>query len=86
MFPGTTVTKRKDFSKSSNNQQWISTNQDDSMPLVSAVVENADVKYQYWLQLNEEKRSNLQDVIPQALLDQYSLMTNPFRAHLMLRC
>jgi serine/threonine-protein phosphatase 4 regulatory subunit 1 len=68
-----------------------------SMTLVSAAAENIDAtppyvhedmdvsKHQSWLQTNEDRRFDVQDVIPQALLDQYLLMTNPFRAQLMLR-
>ncbi|XP_076992087.1 serine/threonine-protein phosphatase 4 regulatory subunit 1 isoform X2 [Tamandua tetradactyla] len=66
-------------------------NQDDSVPLISDAVENVDPTLQYIhddsdLSTNtsfspdEERKSKVQDVVPQALLDEYLSMTDPSRA------
>ncbi|XP_062057345.1 serine/threonine-protein phosphatase 4 regulatory subunit 1 isoform X4 [Lepus europaeus] len=65
--------------------------QDDSVPLISDAVENMDSSLHYIhndsdLSTNssfspeEERKSKIQDVVPQALLDQYLSMTDPSRA------
>ncbi|XP_006876295.1 PREDICTED: serine/threonine-protein phosphatase 4 regulatory subunit 1-like [Chrysochloris asiatica] len=65
--------------------------QDDSVPLISDAVENMDSSLHYIhndsdLSTNssfspdEERKSKVQDVVPQALLDQYLSMTDPSRA------
>ncbi|XP_007955742.1 serine/threonine-protein phosphatase 4 regulatory subunit 1 [Orycteropus afer afer] len=69
----------------------IKVNQDDSVPLISDAVENMDPTLRYIhndsdLSTNgnfspdEERKSKVQDVVPQALLDQYLSMTDPSRA------
>ncbi|XP_027979765.1 serine/threonine-protein phosphatase 4 regulatory subunit 1 isoform X6 [Eumetopias jubatus] len=66
-------------------------NHDASVPLISDAVENMDSALRYIhndsdLSTNssfspdEERRSKVQDVVPQALLDQYLSMTDPSRA------
>ncbi|XP_064150795.1 serine/threonine-protein phosphatase 4 regulatory subunit 1 isoform X2 [Loxodonta africana] len=65
-------------------------NQDDSVPLICDAVENMDCTLRYIhdsdLSTNnsfspdEETKSKVQDVVPQALLDQYLSMTDPSRA------
>ncbi|XP_075777091.1 serine/threonine-protein phosphatase 4 regulatory subunit 1 isoform X6 [Pelodiscus sinensis] len=65
--------------------------QDDTVPLISDTVENIDSTLRYIhndsdLSTNssfspeEERKSKVQDVVPQALLDQYLSMTDPSRA------
>ncbi|XP_038602576.1 serine/threonine-protein phosphatase 4 regulatory subunit 1 isoform X1 [Tachyglossus aculeatus] len=65
--------------------------QDDSVPLINDAVENMDSTLRYIhndsdLSTNssfspeEERKSKVQDVVPQALLDQYLSMTDPSRA------
>uniref|UniRef100_A0A8C3IZ61 Serine/threonine-protein phosphatase 4 regulatory subunit 1 n=1 Tax=Chrysemys picta bellii TaxID=8478 RepID=A0A8C3IZ61_CHRPI len=65
--------------------------QDDPVPLISDAVENIDSTLRYIhndsdLSTNssfspeEERKSKVQDVVPQALLDQYLSMTDPSRA------
>ncbi|TFK12349.1 ras-related protein Rab-5A [Platysternon megacephalum] len=65
--------------------------QDDTVPLISDAVENIDSTLRYIhndsdLSTNssfspeEERKSKVQDVVPQALLDQYLSMTDPSRA------
>ncbi|XP_030191877.1 serine/threonine-protein phosphatase 4 regulatory subunit 1 isoform X7 [Lynx canadensis] len=67
------------------------TTHDASVPLISDAVENMDSALRYIhndsdLSTNssfspdEERRSKVQDVVPQALLDQYLSMTDPSRA------
>ncbi|XP_075389326.1 serine/threonine-protein phosphatase 4 regulatory subunit 1 isoform X2 [Tenrec ecaudatus] len=69
----------------------VKINQDDSVPLINDAVENIDCTLHYIhtdsdLSINssfspdEEKKSKVQDVVPQALLDQYLSMTDPSRA------
>ncbi|XP_006891496.1 PREDICTED: serine/threonine-protein phosphatase 4 regulatory subunit 1-like [Elephantulus edwardii] len=69
----------------------VKINQDDSVPLISDSVENMDSTLCYIhndsdLSTNssfspdEERKSKVQDVVPQALLDQYLSMTDPSRA------
>nr|XP_048298060.1 serine/threonine-protein phosphatase 4 regulatory subunit 1 isoform X4 [Myodes glareolus] len=67
-----------------------SSEQDTSMPLISAAEENMDASPHYvhgGADMTasdgfspEERRSKVQDVVPQALLDQYLSMTDPSRA------
>ncbi|KAL1770754.1 serine serine/threonine-protein phosphatase 4 regulatory subunit 1 isoform X2 [Sigmodon hispidus] len=68
-----------------------SIDQDASVPLISAAEENMDGTLHYvhrgadvitsgGLSPDEERRSKVQDVVPQALLDQYLSMTDPSRA------
>ncbi|XP_013370831.1 PREDICTED: serine/threonine-protein phosphatase 4 regulatory subunit 1 [Chinchilla lanigera] len=65
--------------------------QDDSVPLISAAVESMDPALHYVhsdsdvstsssFSPDEERRPKVQDVVPQALLDQYLSMTDPSRA------
>uniref|UniRef100_A0A5F4WI12 Serine/threonine-protein phosphatase 4 regulatory subunit 1 n=1 Tax=Callithrix jacchus TaxID=9483 RepID=A0A5F4WI12_CALJA len=65
--------------------------QDDSVPLISDTVENMDSTLHYIhndsdlsnnssFSPDEERRTKVQDVVPQALLDQYLSMTDPSRA------
>lgn len=65
--------------------------QDDSVPLISDAVENMDSSLHYIhndsdlsttssFSPEEERKSKIQDVVPQALLDQYLSMTDPSRA------
>ncbi|XP_067403893.1 serine/threonine-protein phosphatase 4 regulatory subunit 1 isoform X2 [Emydura macquarii macquarii] len=65
--------------------------EDDTLPLISDTVENIDSTPRYIhndsdLSTNssfspeEERKSKVQDVVPQALLDQYLSMTDPSRA------
>uniref|UniRef100_A0A8C5K8C8 Serine/threonine-protein phosphatase 4 regulatory subunit 1 n=2 Tax=Jaculus jaculus TaxID=51337 RepID=A0A8C5K8C8_JACJA len=65
--------------------------QDDSVPSISAAVENMDTTLHYvhgdtdvstsgGFSPDEERRPKVQDVVPQALLDQYLSMTDPSRA------
>ncbi|XP_053427442.1 serine/threonine-protein phosphatase 4 regulatory subunit 1 isoform X4 [Nycticebus coucang] len=66
-------------------------NQDDSVPLISDAVESMDSALCYIhndsdlstsssFSPDEERRTKVQDVVPQALLDQYLSMTDPSRA------
>ncbi|XP_045383189.1 serine/threonine-protein phosphatase 4 regulatory subunit 1 isoform X2 [Lemur catta] len=66
-------------------------NQDDSVPLISDAVESVDSTLRHihddsdlstssGLSPDEERRTKVQDVVPQALLDQYLSMTDPSRA------
>ncbi|XP_069324372.1 serine/threonine-protein phosphatase 4 regulatory subunit 1 isoform X3 [Eulemur rufifrons] len=66
-------------------------NQDDSVPLISDAVESvdsalhrihddSDLSTSSGLSPDEERRTKVQDVVPQALLDQYLSMTDPSRA------
>nr|XP_028693810.1 serine/threonine-protein phosphatase 4 regulatory subunit 1 isoform X6 [Macaca mulatta] len=66
-------------------------NQEDSVPLISDAVENMDSTLHYIhndsdlsnnssFSPDEERRTKVQDVVPQALLDQYLSMTDPSRA------
>lgn len=66
-------------------------NHDASVPLISDAVENMDSTLRYIhndsdlstsssFSPDEERRSKVQDVVPQALLDQYLSMTDPSRA------
>uniref|UniRef100_A0A2K6NWU2 Serine/threonine-protein phosphatase 4 regulatory subunit 1 n=1 Tax=Rhinopithecus roxellana TaxID=61622 RepID=A0A2K6NWU2_RHIRO len=66
-------------------------NQEDSVPLISDAVENMDSTLHYIhsdsdlsnnssFSPDEERRAKVQDVVPQALLDQYLSMTDPSRA------
>nr|XP_036856958.1 serine/threonine-protein phosphatase 4 regulatory subunit 1 isoform X4 [Manis javanica] len=66
-------------------------NHDASVPLISNAVENMDSTLRYIhndsnlstkssFSPDEERRSKVQDVVPQALLDQYLSMTDPSRA------
>uniref|UniRef100_A0A2K6FQ73 Serine/threonine-protein phosphatase 4 regulatory subunit 1 n=1 Tax=Propithecus coquereli TaxID=379532 RepID=A0A2K6FQ73_PROCO len=66
-------------------------NQDDSVPLISDAVESvdsalhrihddSDLSTSSGLSPDEERRAKVQDVVPQALLDQYLSMTDPSRA------
>ncbi|XP_058294642.1 serine/threonine-protein phosphatase 4 regulatory subunit 1 isoform X3 [Hylobates moloch] len=66
-------------------------NQEDSVPLISNAVENMDSTLPYIhndsdlsnnssFSPDEERRTKIQDVVPQALLDQYLSMTDPSRA------
>ncbi|XP_012373272.2 serine/threonine-protein phosphatase 4 regulatory subunit 1 [Octodon degus] len=66
-------------------------NQDDSVPLISDAVESVDPVLHYVhsdsdvstsssFSPDEERRPKVQDVVPQALLDQYLSMTDPSRA------
>uniref|UniRef100_A0A7N5JME1 Protein phosphatase 4 regulatory subunit 1 n=1 Tax=Ailuropoda melanoleuca TaxID=9646 RepID=A0A7N5JME1_AILME len=66
-------------------------NHDASVPLISDAVENMDSALRYIhndsdlstsssFSPDEERRSKVQDVVPQALLDQYLSMTDPSRA------
>ncbi|XP_019065238.2 serine/threonine-protein phosphatase 4 regulatory subunit 1 isoform X2 [Fukomys damarensis] len=66
-------------------------NQDDSVPLISDAVESMDPALHYVhsdsdvstsssFSPDEERRPKVQDVVPQALLDQYLSMTDPSRA------
>ncbi|XP_073926522.1 serine/threonine-protein phosphatase 4 regulatory subunit 1 isoform X2 [Castor canadensis] len=74
-----------------NEPPNCSINQDDSVPLISDAVENmdatphyihsdADVSTSSGFSPEEERRPKVQDVVPQALLDQYLSMTDPSRA------
>ncbi|XP_023595831.1 serine/threonine-protein phosphatase 4 regulatory subunit 1 [Trichechus manatus latirostris] len=68
----------------------VKINQDDSVPLISDAVENMDPTLRYIhdsdlstsssFSPDEERKSKVQDVVPQALLDQYLSMTDPSRA------
>ncbi|XP_036906262.1 serine/threonine-protein phosphatase 4 regulatory subunit 1 isoform X4 [Sturnira hondurensis] len=66
-------------------------NHDASVPLISDAVENMETTLRYIhndsdlstsssFSPDEERRSKVQDVVPQALLDQYLSMTDPSRA------
>uniref|UniRef100_A0A2R8ZZ42 Serine/threonine-protein phosphatase 4 regulatory subunit 1 n=1 Tax=Pan paniscus TaxID=9597 RepID=A0A2R8ZZ42_PANPA len=66
-------------------------NKEDSVPLISDAVENMDSSLHYIhndsdlsnnssFSPDEERRTKVQDVVPQALLDQYLSMTDPSRA------
>ncbi|CAK6447802.1 unnamed protein product [Pipistrellus nathusii] len=66
-------------------------NRDASVPLISDAVENMDSTLRYIhndsdlstsssFSADEERRPKVQDVVPQALLDQYLSMTDPSRA------
>ncbi|XP_053524799.1 serine/threonine-protein phosphatase 4 regulatory subunit 1 isoform X4 [Artibeus jamaicensis] len=66
-------------------------NHDASVPLISDAVENMETALRYIhndsdlstsssFSPDEERRSKVQDVVPQALLDQYLSMTDPSRA------
>ncbi|XP_074064858.1 serine/threonine-protein phosphatase 4 regulatory subunit 1 isoform X3 [Macrotis lagotis] len=66
-------------------------NQDDPVPLINDSVESMDSAINYFhndsdlstnnsFSTEEERKSKLQDVVPQALLDQYLSMTDPSRA------
>ncbi|KAM7176982.1 serine/threonine-protein phosphatase 4 regulatory subunit 1 isoform 2-T2 [Macrochelys suwanniensis] len=76
---------------SQNDQLNYKLIQDDTVPLISDTVENIDSTLRYIhndsdLSTNssfspeEERKSKVQDVVPQALLDQYLSMTDPSRA------
>uniref|UniRef100_H0UWW5 Serine/threonine-protein phosphatase 4 regulatory subunit 1 n=1 Tax=Cavia porcellus TaxID=10141 RepID=H0UWW5_CAVPO len=74
-----------------NELQNCKINQDDSVPLISDAVESMDPALHYIhsdsdvstsssFSPDEERRPKVQDVVPQALLDQYLSMTDPSRA------
>ncbi|KAM6217483.1 serine/threonine-protein phosphatase 4 regulatory subunit 1 [Rhynchocyon petersi] len=69
----------------------VKLSQDDSVPLISNAVENvgsplryihtdSDLSASSGFSPVEERKSKVQDVVPQALLDQYLSMTDPSRA------